>query len=1088
MGIVDREDAKAGPDMLNRDLLRIAARHADRTALRCDGRSWTYAALFERAQSLAQAINTAIGARVTHPTGDAPLAALLLPHDDSIVTAILASLLAGYGYVPLDLRSPPERLRRLVALSGAPVIITDGAHAGLAGEIGPQLDIVRIDLAPPVQSAGLRALARGAVDADPAYLLFTSGTTGEPRGVAHSRRSLLRSATCFVEDCDIGTEDRIALIISCCYTPSVFCIFGAFLTGASLVLYDLTAQPLTGVAKWLSEERITSLYAVPTLFRRLSQAMERRGGRGLDLTGLRWIQLAGEPVLAHDVALYRQHFADHAKLYNGMGTTETSCVTRHTIDATSGYTDGPVPIGLPYDDMAVRIEGSDGVPAPEGVPGEIVVTSPFTAAGYWRSPMSGDGRFRQESGADGPWTFRSGDLGLWRADGTLVHLGRADAQVKINGQRVDPAEIETVILSFTEVGEAVVSPRPGPDDTTVLIAYVTGSGIAPLDLEVLRGRVARRLAPHQVPGRFVRLAQMPTTISGKINRSALPSPSREEARSAPKTEGPGDMIAEVIGQFFGRVLDTDPAGSDEDFFFLGGDSLRAMELCMLIEQHCGSTISPSALVHSATPRALAGVIRAKTGKDRCPGVVILHHEDMGAVDPNAVPLFCISGMGGHVLCWRELSVLLGPAQPCYGLEMPGLDGRTPPLDTVDALVNTYQQQIECAAPSGPVALAGYSAGGVFVFELAKRLEAAGRTVTLAAMLDSYAPSRLGPITRSDVVQGWLRFARTRPPGTVARAVVRRMQVRLGLADQLPSFFSRKEDMDEISLNMPFDREHPAVQACERALGAYMPEAQQREVLFFKAQTPPPPAFGGLNLYGDWDRLTHGRIKTIEVPGAHAEILHGPSIAAIARHLGPILLGQRLGPDEGPLGPLGSYWTLDGAPQPATAALDAGALPAPYQDLLDHDRPMTPTLAGHFGEPMKIRVLAQRRGGQHYVRKITMEGERTGRVTQIALIRIDLTRFDKAAQDQICHSDRPFGQVLAGCGIAFTCRPTDFFAVTPDEAMASALGLDGPPQLYGRRNQLKEQNGFVLADVIEILAPTEIRAATSPKATLDPPRV
>ncbi|MGF1456763.1 MAG: alpha/beta fold hydrolase [Alphaproteobacteria bacterium] len=1082
---------KAG-DVTHRIKAVIRAR-PDRLAVTAGEARLTYGELGARAGAVAESVDRALAGGQARVPDASPLVCLLLPHDESMVTAIVGVLFAGQGYVPLDTRSPAARLRRMVALSGARVLITTRALADLAATIATRLTVLCLEDIPDGSATGApspRAApvpARAPRNDEPAYLLFTSGTTGEPKGVAHSRASLARSTDCFIDDCDLGEDDRVALIISCSFTPSVFCIFGALTTGARLCLYDLHTAPIEGVAPWIARERVTSLYAVPTLFRRIAESSRDCDGvQGHDLTCLRWIQLAGEPVLAHDVALHMRHFASHAKLYNGMGTTETSCVTRHVVgvDDAAGPAHGPVPIGQPYDDVTVRLESPSGTPVPNGTPGEIVIKGRHVAAGYWRDPRRTEGRFSR--GADGLWTFRTGDLGIRQPDGTISHLGRMDAQVKINGQRVEPGETETALLALSEIRDAVVMVRQDGEGPLSLIAYVTPSGAAPLDTACLRSTLAQSLPPHQIPARFVRLTEMPLTVSGKINRSALPMSLAATPALPHRTAAAGDMIAEVIGRFFGKVLRTEPAGPDDDFFALGGDSLQAVELCLMIEQHCGSVLSASTLAQFATPRALAAFVRRTASAHDCPGVVVLHQTDLGDPDPAAVPLFCISGMGGHVLCWRELSVLLGPGHPCYGLEMPGLDGRSAPLETVDEIVTAYHERITCVAPTGPVAVAGYSAGGVFALELARRLEAHGRSVSVVAMLDTYAPERMRPLRKAEVVKGWVRFAGTRPAGTVARTVTRRIGVKLGMVEPEPATFSRPEDIEDILLTMPFDREHTAVQACERALQAYVARPLDRDILFFRAQTPPPPAFGTLDLYGAWNRLCRGRMQIVSVPGSHPELLNGPSIAAIAEHLGRALrpgenadraasgVLKDLSAGGGALGPLGAYWTLDGGEPIRGTALKAGAVPAPYRGLLDHDKPLTPTLARFHGQPMAIRILAQRRVGRHYVRKIIMEGEETGTPVQIAVIRIALGGFDLQTQELICNSDRPFGQILRQCGIPFTCRPDGFFSVVPDRAMAAALHLDPEtaPVLFGRRNQLTGADGSILADVIEILAPSD----------------
>lgn len=841
----------------------------------------TYRDLARQAEAIAatidqETVNSA--ARATKPV------CLLVDHGPGIVAAILGVITAGRFYTPLDVHAPDDRLRGILAFTDADLVICDQAARARAERLGA----VRVVVLEEAVRTPPRSFPSPRPD-DPAYLLFTSGSTGEPKGVCHTHRSLLWGVMCYAEDSDITPQDRISLIVSCGFTPSLYCIFGALNNGAAVSPFDVRRQPLDAIAPWIDALSISLIFLVPTLFRRIAETLPD----GTRLPSLRMIQMAGEPILASDVELYRGHFADHARMYNNMGSAETSCLVRYFIDHDTMLDGGVVPMGYPYDDVEVAIEDEAGRPVPQGEVGELVVTSRYIADGYWQRPDLAVGRFENLPGAPGLRRYRTGDLVRARADGCLVHEGRKDFQIKILGQRVEPAELESLLMGLDGVREAAAVAERDPERGYRLTAYVAlAAGHEPDEAE-LRRALARRAPSALIPTRIVFLAALPTTDSGKLDRLALPAaiPLKPALVRPAASE---DVLAGAIAKAYATVLRRDAVAVDDDFFELAGDSLKAVEVCLLVEEICGVGIGASLLAEAPTPGALAAEVRKRLNAPDASGVIHLQVAETRSTPP----LFCVSGVGGHVLCYRALARQLGADQEVYGLEFPGLDGQSEPLASIDALAAHFLAQIEQVQPEGPLALAGYSLGGTIVFEMARRLQGQGRRIALLTLIDAHTPWGIRPQPLWRKAGAWARFLRSASGADIRRNLWRRA------TGQGATLWGR-----EIELDTEFDailrpmvmvgRGRGVAEACERAVKCHDPRPYDGPVLLFRASRPLPPPRGWLDLYGQWSDLTDGRVETIVVQGGHLDLLTPPAVDLIATTLRERLAAAAAEPPETP---------------------------------------------------------------------------------------------------------------------------------------------------------------------------------------------
>jgi thioesterase domain-containing protein/acyl carrier protein len=448
---------------------------------------------------------------------------------------------------------------------------------------------------------------------------------------------------------------------------------------------------------------------------------------------LRLITTAGEPALKTDVELYRRHFGRDCLFVNGLRSTEAGSIRHYFVDQETVILGATVPVGFPIQDMRIAVLDASGAELPSGEVGEIAVTSRYLSPGYWKRPEVTKAKFLDAPGGGGERTFLTGDLGLLQPDGCLVHLGRKDAQVKVRGQRVELAEIEEALLALPVVKEAVVVSREARPGEVQLVAYVVPATDPAPTTTALRRALAARLPDYMVPPRFVMVDRLPLTPTGKLNRRALPTPGRTRPDLDRAFRSPGSAIEQTLAEIWADVLDLDEVGIHDDFFDLGGDSLRAVELLAEVETRFGRRLADGVLLEAPTVEQLARILSQDAAIAAPRSLVALR------ATGDRPPLFCVPGHLGSVLCFHELARYLGDEQPVYGLEARGLDGVEPPHTTIEAMAAAYLTEILTRQPQGPYFLAGYCFGGRVAFEMARQLVAGGREVGLLALLDSYGP-------------------------------------------------------------------------------------------------------------------------------------------------------------------------------------------------------------------------------------------------------------------------------------------------------------------------------------------------------------
>jgi amino acid adenylation domain-containing protein len=712
-----QEGHVGGPEASAPDLVEViagqAARSGDDLAVISSAERLTYRDLEQRSSSLAgklQSIGIAPGSRV----------AVCLPRGADELLTMLATLKAGATYVPIDAGHPPERIQMILEDAGPEVVVTHRALLPVVGgESPPSGAPTRLLLDEAWAASDAWPPARPVpADADRlAYILFTSGSTGRPKGVEVGRHAFSNFLRSMAHTPGMSRGDRLLAITTTTFDISGLELFLPLWVGATVDIVDREAtQDPRLLRRRLEDDAVTVLQATPATWRLLIEA-GWQGGRPLKM-------LCGGEALSP--ALAGQLLERGTELWNMYGPTETtvwSAIKR----IEPGFE--LITIGRPIDNTDIYIVDESLRLVPAGIVGEIVIGGEGLAHGYRGRPDLTAERFVTAlPDVPGKRFYRTGDLGR-RLDGQEIEcLGRVDHQVKIRGFRIELGEIESVLRGVAGVREVLVMARAdGPGDPR-LIAYWVG----PAPHAELAERARAGLPHYMRPTGYVNLEAFPLNTNGKIDRKALPAPTDETLARRGSIDPPRNHRERKLVEIWKALLETESVGIRDNFFDIGGTSLKAVSLMIEIESAFKKTLPLSALLDGPTVEGLAAQLgpTGEAGETTSPLLVLLRD---GAPKP---PLFFVHDGIGEVLLYRNLALRLNPDRPIYGIR-PLSRSECPIAHTRLAdMAACYLREIRKVQPQGPYFLAGLCTGGLIALEIARQLRTAGESIGLLTLLDT----------------------------------------------------------------------------------------------------------------------------------------------------------------------------------------------------------------------------------------------------------------------------------------------------------------------------------------------------------------
>ncbi|MFF8510051.1 non-ribosomal peptide synthase/polyketide synthase [Streptomyces sp. NPDC015492] len=718
--------AGAHGDTIHGRVAALAARTPDATAVSQGDERLTWRELDERADRLARLLRE-LG------TGPEERVGILLDRSPLLVVAFLAVLKAGAVCVPLAPAHPAQRQRTVLERAGARLLLTDAARAAEradAPDDGVTAVAVDTDPRPARQDP-----TDPAVTVEPerlAYVMFTSGSTGVPKGVAVTHRDVVELAD---EPCWApGARERMLFHSSHAWDAALLELWGPLLNHGTVVVAPPGETDLKELARLLVDERVTGLWLTAGLFRWLAEEEPDC------FAGVREVRTGGDVVPADAV---RKVLAacPGTVVSNGYGPTETTVFATHHIMRAGDPVPDNVPIGVPLHGMSAYVLSPELQPVPAGAVGELYLAGSGLARGYENDPaLSARSFVADPFGGPGTRMYRSGDLARRRPDGSLEFVGRADDQVKLRGFRIELTEVDGALAALPGVAHAVSLVREDRPGDKRLVAYaVPAPGGPSPDPAELRARLAETLPDYLVPARIVPLDVLPLTANGKLDRAALPAPAEGAARTGRSPRTPRE---ELLCGLFADVLGVEAAGIDDDFFALGGNSLLAAGLVSRVRAVLGVELGIQALFLAPTVAGLAAALDDEDPAAAGALDVLLPLRTRGDLPP----VFCFHAAGG--LSWRYAALLrhLPAGHPVYGLQARAFaePGHRPA--SLEEAAADYVEQIRAVRPTGPYHLVGWSLGGLVAQAAAVLLEEAGEEVATVAVLDSY-PARTGdPVT------------------------------------------------------------------------------------------------------------------------------------------------------------------------------------------------------------------------------------------------------------------------------------------------------------------------------------------------------
>ena len=597
----------------------------DAVAVVYEEQSLTYGQLNARANELARYLKARQVQRQER-------VALWLPRSVELLIAQLGVLKCGASYVPLDIELPPARQRFVLQDCAARRVLCWGG--GRPCEL-PGLEYIEIEQA----VRGVTEVPECAVASTPewiAYVMYTSGSSGQPKGVEIPHRGIVRVAR-QNGYAQIGPRERLAFASNPAFDASTFEVWGALLNGAAVRIVK-PQELLEGreFAAALKRDGVNVLWLTVGLFNQYAAALKEFWG------GLKYLLVGGD---ALDARVVREVLRESApeNLLNGYGPTETTTFALTCRVEQVGEQERSIPLGRPISQTQVYVLDGEGQPVPIGVWGEICIGGRGVARGYLGRPELTAERFVSDPyGEAGGRLYRSGDVGRWRSDGQLEYQGRLDQQVKVRGYRIELGEIESQLQEHAAVGEAVVvvareegadqdqgavgekrlvayvtprSPRAESSDRLEQAEAHTSNEATLLDVDTLRNYLRERVPAYMVPAAFVVLPQLPLTPNGKVDRKALPEPTAEAYRRG-QYEAPQGEIESALAQIWQELLRVEQVGREDDFFHLGGHSLLAVQMVSRVRSVLERELALREVFEHPTIAGLARVLREAEHSDQ----------------------------------------------------------------------------------------------------------------------------------------------------------------------------------------------------------------------------------------------------------------------------------------------------------------------------------------------------------------------------------------------------------------------------------------------------------------------------------------
>ncbi|MCY7455323.1 non-ribosomal peptide synthetase [Bacillus altitudinis] len=670
-------------------------------ALSAGDHTMTYAELNEQANRLARHLQKN---GVNHQT----VTAILAERTPELIVSLLAVLKAGATYVPIDPDYPESRIQYVLKDSGATYLLTHSSFISQTRSLAFDGTYLFADDQEILLMSSENLPLEAGLD-DTAYIMYTSGTTGQPKGImtTHSNIARVVKNTNYLT---ILETDTLLSLSNSVFDGFTFDVYGALLNGAKLVLPQKeTILDMGKLTELIKGEHISVMFVPTALFHLLVD-------EGTDwMRGVRKVLFGGERASVQHV---RKAFdvMGKGRLLNVYGPTESTVfATYYPIDEAIPLEAHSIPIGKPLNQTGAYILSEHRQLQPIGMVGELCLSGKGLAKGYLNRPDLTKQVFIPHPFASGERLYRTGDLAYFREDGLIEYAGRVDDQVKIRGHRIELTEIEANLLMHPGVKQAVLLADHDETNHTRLLAYITCEDAWKGKLDDIKSRLKERLPAYMLPHELIELENLPLTPNGKVDKRQLPKPEAPQGNRRVKL--PANEVEQKLLVMWREVLEREDISTDDHFFELGGHSLKAMSLLSKVSKEFEVQVPIHLLFETPTIEALSHYIQHQDGETA--GYLVFNESQTSTV-------FALPPLPGYGFIYQEAAKTLD-------------DVRLIAFDFIETnnRMAQYVQHIQHLQPKGPLTLMGYSGGCYLAFELVQALEQGGRTVEKVIMIDSY---------------------------------------------------------------------------------------------------------------------------------------------------------------------------------------------------------------------------------------------------------------------------------------------------------------------------------------------------------------
>ena len=638
-----------------------------------------------------------------------------------LLVSLLAVFKAGAAYVPLDPEYPNQRLEYMLSDSEATILLTNHKYRNelktvstvlIIEEIWPHLDNFE------------KTSSNDIVSEDLAYVLYTSGSTGLPKGVMIEHRNLFNLIKSTQKFPGLESEDKLLSLTTMSFDISVLEFFLPSTVGATLYLADADfAKDGEAILSFIKRENISFMQATPSTYKMMLAA---GWGTSCNIK----VICCGEQ-LPKDLA--QKILSKCARLFNMYGPTET---TIYSTGKEIFAEDSIITIGKPIDNTEIFILNDTQQIVDNGEIGEICIAGDGLARGYFNKPtLTNEKFFNFKKLGKAIRLYRTGDLGKILENGEIQCFGRIDNQIKIRGYRIETGEIEYALTQEENIQEALVVSWAGPNGDLRIAAYVVLSVHVNPDETLSQSAHWRRslrfsLPYYMIPNDFIILEKFPVSESGKINRKELPTPNISSIQ-AQESALPRNELEILIARIWTDNLGIASIGIHDNFFDLGGHSLTAVKVIVQIKKESGKYLPLVSLFNNPTIAELALLLDNEANN--------ISFESLVPLKPTGTrsPLYMVHGLGSTVFKFYDLAQQLHPEQPVYGIQARGVESTHKPAESIEEMASQYISEILKNNPDGPYYLSGYSLGGIIAFEMTRQLENMGKTVAVLIMFDTF---------------------------------------------------------------------------------------------------------------------------------------------------------------------------------------------------------------------------------------------------------------------------------------------------------------------------------------------------------------